>query len=127
LEVGKEGVVCTRERAAAKDDGADGANGLLIGNADIAASRFFLDGHFGNDGNPHARSDHAEKAAELAAFENDLRMETRAVAGGHSGIAETVAVAQEKERFGTEIFESKRRARGEFMLLGEHSEKPLGQ
>ncbi len=127
MEVGKEGAVCAGERAAAKDNCADGANGLLIGDADVAALRFLLDGHFGNDGNAHARSDHAEKAAELAAFENDLRMETRAVAGGNGSIAETVAVTQEKERFGTEIFESKRRARGEFMLLGEHREKPLGQ
>jgi len=108
LEVGKEGVVCTGERAAAKDNCADGAHDLLIGDADVAALRFLFDGHFGNDGNAHARSNHAEKAAELAAFENDLRMETRAVAGGHSGIAETVAVTQEKKRFSTEIFESKR-------------------
>jgi hypothetical protein len=94
----EEGVVCAGERAAAEDDGADGANGLFIGNADIAAWGFFLDGHFGNDGNAHARSNHAEKAAELAAFENDPRMETRAVASGHGAIAETVAVAQEQER-----------------------------
>ncbi len=108
MEVGKEGVVRTGERAAAKDNCADGAHGLLIGDPDVAALRFFLDGHFGNDGNPHARADHAEKAAELAAFENDLRMETRAVASGNGSIAETVAVTQEKERFGAEIFESKR-------------------
>ena len=108
MEVGKESVVRAGERAAAKDDSADGANGMVIGDADVAAWRFFLDGHFGNDGNAHARADHAEKAAELAAFENDLRMETRAVASGNGSIAETVAVAQEKERFGAEIFESKR-------------------
>jgi len=119
--------VCTGERTAAKDDGADGANRLVIGDADIAALRFFLDGHFGNDGNAHARTNHAEKAAELAAFENDLRMETSSVAGGNGGIAETVAVAQEQEWFGAEIFHGKRWAGAEFVFFGECGEKPLGQ
>src|SRR4029077_10310293 len=79
------------------------------------------------DGNAHARANHAEQAAELATFENDLRMETRAIAGGNGGIAETVAVAQEQEGFGAEILERKRRARVELVLLGESGEEPLGQ
>src|SRR5882762_6324578 len=104
----KEGAVRAGERAAAKEDGADGANRLVIRNADVVAWRFFLDGHFGNDGNAHAGADHAEKTAELPAFKNDLRMEARAVAGRNGGIAETVAVAQEQERFGAKVFERKR-------------------
>jgi hypothetical protein len=119
--------VCACERTAAENDGADGADGLIISDADIAALRFFLDGHFGNDGNAHARADHTEKAAELAAFENDLRMETSAVAGSNGGIAETVAVAQEQEWFGTEIFEGKGWAGVEFMFFGERGKEPLGQ
>src|SRR5258708_10353104 len=125
--MGEEGDVCTGERTAAKDDSADRANGLFIGDADVAALSLFFDGHFRNDGNAHARADHTEKTAELAAFENDLRMETRAVAGGNGGIAETVAVAQEQERFGAEIFERKRRARTEFVVFWERGEEPLGQ
>ena len=81
MKVSEKSAVCTGERTAAKDNGADGANGLVIGDADVAAWRFFLDGHFGNDGNAHAGTDHAEKTAKLAAFKNDLRMEARAVAG----------------------------------------------
>jgi len=108
--VSEKSVVCTGERTATKDNGADGANSLVIGDADVAAWRFFLDGHFGNDGNAHAGSDHAEKTAELSAFENNLRMEARAVAGGNGGIAETVAVAQKQERFGAKVFERKRMA-----------------
>jgi hypothetical protein len=123
----EKGIVRTRERAAAKDDSANGTNGLVIGNADVAALSLFLDGHFRNDGNAHARADHTEKTAELAAFENDLRMETRAVAGGNGGIAEAVAVAQEQEGFGAEIFEGERLTGGEFVFLGEYSEEPLGQ
>ena len=110
MKVSEKSVVCTGERTAAKDNGADGANGLVIGDADVAAWRFFLDGHFGNDGNAHAGADHAEKTAKLAAFKNDLRMEARAVAGRDGSIAETVAVAQEQERFGTKVFERKRPA-----------------
>jgi len=93
-EVEKESMVRTGERAAAKDDGADSANSLFIGNADVAALRFFLDGHFGDDGNSHARADHAKQAAELAAFENNLGMEARTIAGGDGGVAKAVAVAQ---------------------------------
>ena len=119
--------MCAGKRAAAEDDGADGTNCLLVGDADIAALRFFLDGHFGNNGNTHACADHAEKTAELAAFKNDLRMETCAVAGGNGGIAETVAVAEEQEGFGAKVFEGKRPARVEFVFFGEGSEEPLGQ
>ena|ERR1700674_3900837 len=99
-----------REGTAAEDGGADGAKGLVIGDADIAALRFFLDGHFGNDGNAHACANHAEKAAKLAAFENNPRMEACAVACGNRRIAETVAVAQEQKGFRTKIFEGKGRA-----------------
>ena len=92
-EVLKEGAVCAVEGTAMEDDGANGADGLVIGDADIAAMRLFLDRHFRNDGNAHTRADHAEQATELTAFENDLRMETRPVAGGNGSVAETVAVA----------------------------------
>ncbi len=79
-------------------NGSDGADGLLIGDAHVAALRFSLNGHFRNDGNAHPRADHAEEAAELAALENNLRMEPRAVTGGDGGIAETVAVAQKQKK-----------------------------
>src|SRR5204862_7778808 len=123
----KEGAVRTGERAAAKEDGADGANRLVIRNADVSTWRFFLDGHFGHDGKAHARADHAEKAAELAAFENDLRMETRAVAGGNGGNAETMAGAPEQDRLGAKICAGKRPARMELVILGECGDEPLGQ
>ena len=89
----QKGAVRASKRAAAENDGANRTNSLFIDDADVAALRFFVDGHFGNNGNAHACANHAEKAAELAAFENDLRMESRAVTGGNGGIAETVAVA----------------------------------
>src|SRR5260370_23348605 len=123
----KESAVRASERAAAEDGGANRANGLFIGDAHIAALRFFLDSHFGNDGNTHSGADHSEKAAELAALKNDLRMKTRAVAGRNGSIAETVAVAKEEERFGAKILEGKRRARVKFVFFGERGEEPLGQ
>jgi hypothetical protein len=126
-EVREKSVVRACQGAAAEDDGANGANSLFVGDAHVAALRFLFDGHFRDDGNSHARADHAEKTAELAAFENDLRMQTRAIAGGDGRIAETVAVAQQQEGFGAEIFERKRRARSEFVFLGEHGKEPLGQ
>src|SRR5258706_15203554 len=106
--MGEEGAVCTGERTAAKDDSADCANGLFIGDADVAALSLFLDGHFRNDGNAHSRADHTEKTAELSAFENDLRIETRAVAGGNRGNAEKRTVGQEDERCGAVGFYGER-------------------
>src|SRR5258705_6508064 len=111
--MGEEGAVCTGERTAAKDDSADRANGLFIGDADVAALSLFLDGHFRNDGNAHARADHTEKTAELAAFENDLRMETRAVAGGNGGIPGTVTVPPAQGVFGAGIFDRERLTPGD--------------
>jgi hypothetical protein len=119
--------VCAGKRPAAENDGANRTNSLLIGDPDIAALRFFLDGHFGNNGNAHASADHAEQTAELAALENNLGTKPRAVAGGNGGIAETVAVAQEQERLGAKIFERKRRAGVELVFFGERGEEPLGQ
>src|SRR5260370_30480327 len=123
----KESAVRASEGAAAKDGSADRTYSLFIGDAHVAEMRFFLDGHFGNDGNAHPGADHAEKAAELAALKNDLRMKTRAVAGRNGSIAETVAVAEEQERFGAKILEGKRRARVKFVFFGERGEEPLGQ
>jgi hypothetical protein len=96
-EVRQEGAVQARQRAAAKDYGADGTRGLLIGDAHVAALRVFLDGHLRNDGDPHSRADHAENAAELSTLEDNLRVEARAVAGGHGRVPEAVAVAQEEK------------------------------
>jgi hypothetical protein len=101
----KESAVRARKRTSAENDGTNRTKSLFIGDTDVAAIGFFLDGHFGNDGNAHACPDHAEKATELTAFKNDLRMEARAIAGGNGGIAETVAVAQQQERFSAEILE----------------------
>ena len=91
------------EGAAAQPDSADGANGVIVGEADVGARRFIVDGHFWHDRNTHAGRDHAEKAAELAAFEDDLRMEARAIAGGEGVFAEAVAVAKKQKGFGTKI------------------------
>jgi hypothetical protein len=91
------------EGAAAEEDAANGAEGLVVGDADEVAGSGSFDGHLGNDGYAHACSNHAEKAAELAAFEDDLRMNAGAVAGGDGGVAKTVAIAEEEEGLGAEI------------------------
>ena len=72
--MGEKAEVCAAEGAATEDDGADGAGSFGVGDAHVAAGRFFVDGHFGDDGYAHACADHAEETAELAALENNLRM-----------------------------------------------------
>ena len=100
----QERVMRARERASPKHDGADGTLSGGILNANIAATRFLLDRHFRNDGNAHSRSHHAEKAAELAALKNNLRMKAGAIAGGYGVIAEAMAVAEQEERLGAKLF-----------------------
>jgi len=96
--------MCARKRAAAKDDRADRARGGGIVDAHETAAGFFVDGHFGDDGDAHSGAYHAEEAAELAAFEDDLRVETRAVASGDGGVAEAVAISQQQKRLGAQVF-----------------------
>jgi hypothetical protein len=69
-----------------------------------AAARFLVDGHFRNDRNTHARTDHAEQAAELATLKNNLRMQACAITCRDRGIAEAVPIAQEKKRLGAQVF-----------------------
>jgi len=116
--MGEEAEVRASERAATEDNGADGAGSLRVGDAHVAAGRRFVDGHFGNDGYAHACADHAEETAELAAFEDNLWMKTGAIAGGDGGVTKAVAVAEEEERFGAQIFQRKSAAGGEFVFPG---------
>ena len=86
-----------------EDDRADGARRLLIRDMDITARRVPFDGHFRNDRDAHACTHQADQTAELAAFENDLGMKARAVAGGNGRVSEAMAVTQQQERFGAEV------------------------
>ena len=91
----KKSEVSAGERPAAEDNRADGATRLFIRNMDVAAWRVPFDGHFRNDGNAHSGANHAEQAAELTAFKDNLRVKTRAVAGGDSSVSEAMAVTQQ--------------------------------
>src|SRR4029077_1573013 len=95
----------TCKRAPAGYDGADGAGSFIVGDADKAAVSALLDGHFGNNGDPHAGPNHAEDAAELPALEDDLRIDSRAVASGHGGVAKAMPVAKKQEWFFAQILE----------------------
>ena len=126
-EVCEEGVVEAGEGAAAKDDGADGAGGFVVGDAHLAAARIFLDGHFGDDRNAHSGANHAEDAAELATLENDLRIEAGTIARGYRGVAKAVTIAQQQERLLAEILERKRTAAGERVLSWKRGEEAFGE
>jgi len=115
------------EGTPAEEKAANGAERLGVGDADEMAGRGSFDGHLGNDGYAHPSADHAEKAAELAAFKNDLRMNPGAVAGGDGGVAEAVAIAEEEKGLGAEILEEDRRALGEAMMLGNGGKKAFGE
>lgn len=93
------------QRASAEDDGADRACRGGVVNAHEATPRLFVDGHFRNDRDAHAGAHHAEQAAELAALRNNLPVQTCAVARRDGGIAETVAIAQQQEGLGAQVFQ----------------------
>ena len=96
-EMGEEGAGAAVQGAAAKDCCGDGALGLRVGDADKAAGLGFVHGHFGDEGDAHAGADHGKKAGEVAAFEDDARVEARAIAGSDGGVAEAVPVAKKEK------------------------------
>ena len=126
-KMGKEGVVCTAERATAQDDGADGTGSLFVGNGHVAARWILLDDHLRNDGNTHSCTDHAEQTAELAAFENNLGMQARTIAGGDGGVAKAVAVAEKYEGFGAKVFQDERATFGKSVIFRKRSEEALSE
>ncbi len=98
-----------------------------VRDADEAAGFGFVDGHFGDEGDSHAGTDHGEEAGEMAAFEDDAGVEAGAVAGGDGGVAETVAVAEEEEGIAAEIGELQRGAAGELVSFRQRREETFGK
>src|SRR5882757_9737962 len=123
----KEAEIGASLRAAAEDDGADGTSRLGIGNRNVAAAGFFVDGHLRNERDAHSRAHHAEQTGKLTAFKNHLRMDACAVAGGDGVFAETVAVAEKKERFLADVFQRDRSTPGQFVFLRQDGEERLGE
>ena len=126
-KVREEGLVCTGERSTAKDDGANGAHSLFVGDMDVMASRILLDGHFWNYRHAHSGAYHAYETTELATFKNYLGMKVSAIASGDGGLAKTVAVAEQKEWFGAEVLQGKRTARSEFVVSRKGGEEALSE
>lgn len=108
-ELREERVVEAEEGTTAEADGADGARGVLVGEGNIGARGFFVEGHFRDERDAHAGSYHAEKAAELTALEDDLRAKSGAIAGGEGVFTEAMTIAKKEEGFGAEILQSERR------------------
>ena len=125
--MGEEGVVETGKGTAAETDDADSAGGVTVGQGNVGAMEFFLEGHFGDKRDTHPGGDHAEEAAELATFENDLWVQSSAIAGGQRIFAEAMAVAEEEEGFGAKLFQSQRATAGQRVLMRQSGEDGLGE
>ncbi len=122
----EESFVYAGLRFALQGDSADGSGGVLVGQGKEAATLALFHGHVRNYGDAKPGGDHTEDAAELAAFEDDLRIHAGAIAGGHGGFAEAVPVAKEKEGIGFEFAEGERAAVGERVLFREDGKKFFG-
>ena len=98
-KVGEEGLVRTGERSTTKDDRANGAHCLFVGDMDVMASRILLDSHFRNYRDAHSGAYHAYETTELATFKDNLGKKVSAIASGDGGLAKAVAVAKQQEWF----------------------------
>ena len=125
--MGEEGAGAAVQGAAAEDYGGNGALGLGVGDAHEAAGLGFVNRHFGDERDAHAGADHGEEAGEVAAFENNARVEAGTVAGSDGGVAEAMAVAKEKEWIAAEVRELQRRAAGEFVRFWQSGEEAFGE
>src|SRR6266446_2084918 len=54
-------------------------------------------------------------------------MKARAVAGGNGSVSEAMAVTQQQERFGAQVFQRERGALGEPVIFGKCGEEALGE
>ena len=123
----QERVVRAGEGTSAKNNYADGSRSGGIIDAYKAAAGFLFDRHFRDDGDAHARSYHTKQAAELPAFEDNLRMKTGAVARGNGSVAETMAVSQQQKGLSTKIFQRESAALGQLVSSRQRGEEALGE
>ena len=107
--------------------GSDGPFGLGVRDADESAGPGFVHGHFGDEGDAHAGTDHGQEAGKVAAFEDDAGIEAGAIASGDGGIAEAVAVAKKKKWIAAKIGELQRGAPGELVSFRQGGVEALGE
>jgi len=112
---------------AAKDDCADGASGFGIGNGNVAAAGLFVDGHFGNQRDAHSGAYHTEQTGKLSAFENDLRVDTRAIAGSDCVFAETMSIAKQDEGFLADVLKGNGATACQFMFWRKDGKEGFGE
>jgi hypothetical protein len=121
-----EGLLDAIETAATENCGDDGARGLRIAEAHVAAGDVAVDGHFGDEGDADTGRNHSQKAAELSAFKSNAGRDAGARAGINTKIPEAVAVAQHDERLAAEIFEGERFCGGARMVFSQRRKQRLG-
>ena len=115
------------KRTAAEADCTDGTGGVVVCDTNVGTGGFVVDGHFGHDGHAHSSGNHAEQAAELATFENNLWMETCAVASSERVFAEAMAVPKKQERFVAKVLQRKSAEARKAVSLGNRGEERFGQ
>jgi len=113
--------------AATQHKHADGAGGFRVGDAHEFQIRSAANGHRGNERNTHASADKTKQARKLSTLEDDLRRNAGTITGGDSIFAETVAVAQQQERFFAHLAQRNRAAAGELVFFGKGRKKRLGK
>ncbi len=77
----QKGLIRPSEGSIALPDDANGPRGAPIGKRAETASCSLLNGHCRHDRNARSGANHAENAAELAAFEDNFGIQARAFAG----------------------------------------------
>jgi hypothetical protein len=120
-----KGLLYAVQTASAQDRGNDSTRSLSVIQGYVTAADVAVDSHFRDKRDTDTGRNHRQEAAELPAFEGNVRSNAGAGAGPNAEVSETVAVAQHDERFSAKIFEDKRFCRCAWMVFSHHSEEGL--
>lgn len=112
---------------AAENDRADGASRFGVRDGNVAAAGLVVDGHFGNQRDAHSGAYHTQQTGKLAAFEDDLRVDASAIAGGDRVFAEAMPIAKQKEGFLADVFQGDGATLGKLVFWGKDGEQRFGE
>src|SRR5262249_14735329 len=125
LEMGEKGALDTAEIASLERGDADGAGGAVVGDDHKGAVGALLLGHLRHNGNAEPGADHGEDAAELSAFEDDVRRDAGALTDFNGGLAKTVVFAQQEKRLVAQVLERQLAPLGQLMGARQDGKQTL--
>src|SRR5712692_5608395 len=116
----EKSILRAAQRSSVQGDRPDGSRGSLVPERNEAAATPLLKGHRRDNRHSQTRTHHAQNAAELAAFKNDLWLQPGAFARRHGRFAEAMTVTQQEKRIVVQISKKNGAALCQRMLSRQH-------